>query len=66
MDRWDIFIILVAAYVGVMTLVRLMARRHNQMLGQIRGQLTEQLNKKKQKKKKQNNEQPTQEDRGAA
>ena len=66
MDRWDIFIILVAAYVAVMTLVRLMARRHNQMLGNIREQLTEQLNENKKKKKKKNGDQPSQKDRGAA
>jgi len=68
MDRWDIIIILVAAYVAVMTLVRLMSSRHNQMLVQIREQLTKQLRKKKKEKKKEikQNDQPDQEDRGAA
>ncbi len=67
MDRWDVIIILVAGYVAVMTLVRLMSSRHNQMLVQIREQLTKQLRKKKTKKKKtKTDDQPTQEDRGAA
>ncbi len=65
MDRWDVIIILVAGYVAVMTLVRLMSSRHNQMLVQIREQLTKQLRKKKTKKKK-TDEKSTQEDRGAA
>jgi|GEM_PF-3240860 len=68
MDRWDVIIILVAGYVAVMTLVRLMSSRHNQMLVQIREQLTNQLRKKKKKKKKEikHNDQPDQKDRGAA
>lgn len=65
MDRWDVIIIVVAGYVAVMSLVRLMSSRHNQMLVQIREQLTKQLRKKKTKKKK-TDEQSTQEDRGAA
>ncbi len=70
MDRWDIIIIVVAGYVAVMTLVRLMSSRHNQMLVQIREQLTKQLRKKTKtktkKKKTKTDDQPTQEDRGAA
>ncbi len=66
MDRWDVIIILVAGYVAVMTLVRLMSSRHSQMLVQIREQLTEQLRKKKKKKKIKNDDQPAQKDRGAA
>ncbi len=71
MDRWDVIIILVAGYVAVMTLVRLMSSRHNQMLVQIREQLTEQLRKKKKEEKEKkkeikHNDQPDQKDRGAA
>ncbi len=67
MDRWDVIIIVVAGYVAVMSLVRLMSSRHNQMLVQIREQLTKQLRKKKTKKKKiKTDEQSTQKDRGAA
>ena len=46
MDRWDLLIILVAAYVAVMTLVRLMAGRRNQLVDQVKGQLAEQRAKK--------------------
>ena len=72
MDRWDVIIIVVAGYVAVMTLVRLMSSRHNQMLVQIREQLTKQLGKKKKTKKTKkkekikSDEQSTQKDRGAA
>ena len=69
MDRWDVIIIVVAGYVAVMTLVRLMSSRHNQMLVQIREQLTKQLGKKKKTKKKKKiktDEKSTQKDRGAA
>ena len=69
MDRWDVIIIVVAGYVAVMSLVRLMSSRHNQMLVQIREQLTKQLRKKKKKTKKKKiktDEQSTQKDRGAA
>lgn len=59
MDRWDVIIILVAGYVAVMSLVRLMVRRRNQSLEQFRDQLSGQLNK-------QTSEDQTQEDRGAA
>ncbi len=67
MDRWDVIFILVAGYVAVMSLVRLMARRRNQSLEQIRGQIAEQTGKKPKKKKKiKAADQPEQEDRGAA
>ena len=36
MDAWNLAILLVAAYVAVMTLTRLMIRRRNQMLEQFR------------------------------
>ncbi len=58
MDRWDVIIIVVAGYVAVMTLVRLMNSRHNQMLDHIREQLS--------KNKKKSDDQPAQKDRGAA
>ena len=61
MDRWDVIIISVAGYVAVMSLVRLMARRRNQALEQIRGQISDQLRKKKMK-----DDRPSQRDRGAA
>jgi hypothetical protein len=61
MDRWDVIIILVAGYVAIMSLVRLMARRRNQALEQIHGQISELQGKKKNKI-----DQPSQNDRGAA
>ena len=41
MDRWDVIIILGAAYVAVMTLVRMMARRRNQVVGYVREKIAE-------------------------
>lgn len=38
-DRWDIALLLVAGYVSVMTLVRLMARRRDQNVAEIEKQL---------------------------
>jgi hypothetical protein len=52
MDRWDVLIVAVAAYVAVMTLVRLMARRRNELVGQVRQQLAD-LQKQKKKAAKQ-------------
>jgi hypothetical protein len=53
MDRWDVLIVAVAGYVAVMTLVRLMARRRNELVGQVRQQMAElQKQKKKTTKKK--------------
>jgi hypothetical protein len=61
MDRWDVFIILAAGYVAVMALVRLMARRRNQALEQIREEIASQ---RPQKKKQ--TEPTDKKDRGAA
>ena len=52
MDRWDVLIIAVAAYVAVTTLVRLMVRRRNELIAQVRQQITD-LQKKKKKAAKQ-------------
>ncbi len=38
-DRWDIVLALVAAYVAVMALVRLMARRRNQDVADVERQM---------------------------
>ena len=38
-DIWDVAIILAAGYVAWMTLVRLMARRHAQLVESIRSQM---------------------------
>ncbi|MBN2477464.1 MAG: hypothetical protein JXB62_22855 [Pirellulales bacterium] len=36
MDGWDVALLMVAAYVATMTLVRLMVRRRNQLLAKFR------------------------------
>jgi len=39
MDGWDLTLLVVAGYVAVVTLVRLMARRRDQMLDEFRRKL---------------------------
>ena len=65
MDRWDVFIILAAGYVAVMSLVRMMARRRNQVVDHVREQLVKQRGKKK-KKPKSKEESSRKTDRDAA
>lgn len=55
MDAWDIVIMGAAAYVAVVSLVRLMAIRRNEMLNEVRELLSKQLDRV-----------PTDEDRDAA
>ena len=45
MDRWDVLLILVAGYMAVMSLVRLMRERRNQVLEHLRGEIEQQLGK---------------------
>jgi hypothetical protein len=47
MDRWDVLILAVAAYVAIMTLTRLMARRRNELVGQVRQQIADMQQQKK-------------------
>jgi len=42
MDGWDIVMIAAAGYIAVISLVRLMARRRNQLVEQVRQQMEEQ------------------------
>lgn len=42
MDRWDLLIVGVAGYVAVLTLVRLMAARRNQLVEEVRHQIEQQ------------------------
>ena len=44
MDRWDVLVILFAGYVAITALVRLMARRRNQVLDHVRQEIDQQLN----------------------
>ena len=61
MDRWDVLVILIAGYVAVVALVRLMARRRNQVLDHLREQISEQS-----RVKKNDSAESTKKDRGAA
>jgi flagellar biosynthesis/type III secretory pathway M-ring protein FliF/YscJ len=47
MDAWNLAILLVAAYVAVMTLTRLMIRRRNQMLEQFRQEVEKEKRRRK-------------------
>ena len=42
MDRWDVFILAVASYVAIVSLVRLMANRRNELVAKIRTEITKQ------------------------
>ncbi len=44
MDRWDLLLIGLAGYVAVISLVRLMARRRNQLIRQVQREIEGQLN----------------------
>jgi hypothetical protein len=44
MDNWDITLLVIAAYFAVMGLVRLMARRRNQVFSQLQHQVEEEQN----------------------
>jgi hypothetical protein len=39
MDRWDAFFMIVAGYVAVVSLVRLMANRRNELVEKIREEI---------------------------
>jgi hypothetical protein len=42
MDRWDVLIIIVAGYVSVVSLTRLMAQRRNELIAKIRDEIAKQ------------------------
>ena len=46
MDRWDIALLAVVAYVAVMALVRLMAKRRDQMFGELKEQVKAEQSRK--------------------
>ncbi|MEX2091527.1 MAG: hypothetical protein WD971_02560 [Pirellulales bacterium] len=50
-DRWDIVLLLVAAYVAVMAMVRLMARRRDQDVADVERQM-ESLRKQSKNKRR--------------
>lgn len=50
-DRWDIALLLVAGYVAVMTLVRLMARRRDQNIAEVEKQMESLRNQSQHRKR---------------
>ena len=46
MDRWDMVLLAVAGYVAVLSLVRLMARRRNELVKQVREQIVQHRGRK--------------------
>lgn len=48
MDAWDIVIIGIAGYVAIVSLVRMMASRRNELVSQVRRQVEEQLGEQSQ------------------
>ncbi len=49
MDNWDITLLVVAGYLAVVALVRLMGRHRDQLLDDFRRQVADEKKKKKQK-----------------
>jgi type VI protein secretion system component VasK len=45
MDSWDVTLLVVAGYLAVVTLVRLMARRRNQVFEELRQKAEEEKHK---------------------
>jgi hypothetical protein len=58
MDRWDVALMLIAAYVAVTTLVRMMARRRDEVVADVERQL--------ETHRKQSKNKPTSKNRDAA
>lgn len=46
MNRWDVVLLVVVGYLAVMALVRLMIRRRDQLLGELRQSVRTQKNHK--------------------
>lgn len=51
-DRWDIALLLVAGYVAVITLVRLMARRRDQNVAEVEKQFAAIREREEERKKR--------------
>jgi hypothetical protein len=49
LNRWDVILLLIAAYVAVMSLVRMMTRRRDQLVADVERQLKAQRGKGKNK-----------------
>lgn len=46
MDRWNVLIIIVAGYVSVVSLTRLMAQRRDELISKIRDEIAKQRTRK--------------------
>jgi hypothetical protein len=51
-DRWDLALLLIAGYVAVMTLVRLMARRRDQNVAEVEKQMAALREQQEEQKKR--------------
>ena len=49
LNRWDVILMLIAAYVAVMSLVRMMMRRRDDLVADVERQLKAQREKEKNK-----------------
>ena len=49
LNRWDVVLLLIAVYVAVMSLVRMMMRRRDQLVADVERQLKAQREKSKSK-----------------
>ena len=47
MDSWDVALLVVSGYVALVTLVRLMVRRRNQMMEEFRRELDKEKRRKR-------------------
>jgi hypothetical protein len=47
MDNWDVTLLIVAGYLAVIALVRLMARHRDQLLGDLRRQMAAEKKRKR-------------------
>ncbi|NLX99884.1 MAG: hypothetical protein GXY83_27620 [Rhodopirellula sp.] len=52
MDGWSIVLVVVAAYIAVTSLVRLMVRHRDRLVGDFRGKMEAEKQRKKAKSKK--------------
>jgi hypothetical protein len=55
MDMWDVVILVVAAYIAVLTLVRLMRRRRDAVVAQLQTEVASQLEQKRAEKRREAN-----------
>ena len=52
MDRWDVVLMVIAAYLALVVLVRMMAGRRNKLIGELREQMERHPSRGKKSKSK--------------